>query len=119
MHYVLYFLMIAMPVSGYFGNGGGVNYCFFRIDGFRRTPIGSWILESLDLTWEQWQAPFDYFHYGLVGPYILWVLISIHVVAALYHHFIEKDDVLTNMLPNKKASDEAAQINPIGDSGDD
>lgn len=118
MHYLLYFLMIAMPVSGYLGNGSGVNYGFFRIDGFRRTPIGSWILEKLDLTWQQWQAPFDYFHYGLVGPNILWVLISAHILAALYHHFIEKDDVLTNMLPSKKPSGEVDPDAAHGESNE-
>lgn len=115
MHYVLYFAMIAMPLSGYLGNGGGVNYGIFRINGFSRTAPGIWIMERLNVTWDQWQVPFDFFHYHLVGPYILWVLILIHAGAALYHHFIEKDNVLTNMLPSKKLSGEVTQTSTTGE----
>ena len=61
-----------------------------------------WIMEKLNVTWDQWQAPFDYFHYHLAGPYFLWILIAIHIGAALYHHYIYKDDVLIRMLPERK-----------------
>src|SRR5690606_18670053 len=30
-HFLLYFLIIAMPVTGYFGNLGGVDYGIFRV----------------------------------------------------------------------------------------
>lgn len=107
-HFLLYFFMLAMPLSGYFGNGGGVNYGIFRIEGFRRTEPGMWIMDKLNVTWDQWEVPFDYFHYHLAGPYFLWMLIAVHAGAALYHHFVHKDDVLTNMLPSKKALPENA-----------
>lgn len=108
-HFLLYFFMLAMPLSGYLGNGGGVNYGLFQIEGFRRTEIGIWIMDRLNVTWEEWEAPLDYFHYHLAGPYILWVLIAVHIGAALYHHFVYKDDILTRMLPAKKHPTETQQ----------
>ena len=101
-HFCLYFLMFAMPLSGYFGNGGGVSFGLFAIPGFGSTEIGNWIFDLLGITFEQWEVPFDYFHYHIAGPFLFWMIIAVHAGAALYHHYVEKDDVLTRMLPNKK-----------------
>jgi len=51
------------------------------------------------LTFEEWEVPFDYFHYQIVGPFILCVIIAAHAGATIYHHYAEKDDVLKRMLP--------------------
>ena len=100
-HFLLYFFLFAMPVTGYLGNGGGVNYGIFRITAFRRTGLGNWIMETFDLTREQLEAPFDVFHYQIVGPYILWMLILLHASAAIFHHVVQKDDTLIRMLPGR------------------
>jgi cytochrome b561 len=60
-------------------------------------------MSALNLTVEQWEFPIDYFHYRLVGPYILWVVVAVHAFAGIYHHYVEKDDVMKRMLPEKSA----------------
>ena len=60
-HALLYFLMIAMPVTGYLGNFGGVDYGVFRVPAFARTELGAWIFETLQITGQQWDVFFDTF----------------------------------------------------------
>lgn len=38
-----------------------------------------------------------------LNAYVITALIALHIVAALYHHFIRKDNVLKRMLPFAKA----------------
>lgn len=98
-HFLLFFFLLAMPLSGYFGNGSGVGYGFFSITAFKNSGFGIWIMDLLNVTYEQWEVPFDYFHYQIAGPLVLWMLIVVHAGAAIYHHVIHKDDVLKRMLP--------------------
>ena len=101
VHFLLYFFMLAMPLSGYIGNRSGVNYGFFSITSFRDTGLGIWIADLFNSDWTILEVPFDYFHYNIAGPYLLWMLIAAHAGAAIYHHVVHKDDVLTRMLPEK------------------
>ncbi len=91
-----------MPISGYIGNGVGVSYGIFQVTPFQDTLVGQWILAALGVTYEQLEVPFDTFHYRISGPFIVWVLVLVHVIAALYHHAVLKDEVLTRMLPGKR-----------------
>lgn len=100
-HYLLYFFILAMPISGYIGNGSGIKYGIFKITPFKDTAFAGWLLDLLNVSYEQFEIPFDTFHYGIAGPYILTALIAMHAGAAIYHHIIEKDDVLIRMLPGK------------------
>jgi cytochrome b561 len=100
-HFLLYFLLLAMPLSGYFGNGGGVDYGFLRVPPFSRTAISAWLNDSVGFTFAEQNDVFDAFHYGIVGPYVFWVLILFHAAAAIYHHVVQKDDILKRMLPGK------------------
>ena len=100
-HFLLYFFLIAMPVSGYIGNGTGVYYGDFHVTAFQDTSLASWIFESFGITYQQVEEPFDTFHYRIAGPFIVWVLVLIHASAAIYHHAVLKDDVLRRMLPGK------------------
>lgn len=104
-HVLLYFLMIAMPLSGYFGNFGGVDYGIFRVPPFARTELAHWIFTTFSITGEQWDLFFDTFHYRVVGPFLLPALVLLHAGAALYHHFVKRDEVLTRMLPSAKAKE--------------
>ena len=101
-HFILYFLLLAMPLSGYIGNGGGVDYGFFHVTAFMNTPMAAWINDSLGIPYSQLNDFFDRFHYGIVGPCVFWVLILVHAGAAIYHHVVQKDDVLTRMLSGKR-----------------
>lgn len=106
-HFLLYFFLISMPITGYIGSGGGVRFGLFQVPAFRRTGLGSWIMETFELSRQQLEAPFDFYHYHLVGPYILLPLILLHAGAAVYHHYVQKDDVLRRMLPRRKPRSEA------------
>jgi len=100
-HFLLYFYMLAMPISGYLGNGAGVNYGFFRIPSFRGSGIADRIFSTFGTTYDQWNVFFDTFHYGISGPFILPILLLVHAGAAIYHHAVQKDKVLMRMLPDK------------------
>ena len=101
-HFLLYFLLLAMPLTGYFGNGGGVNYGFFRVPPFSRTALSAWLNDSAGFKFAQQDTFFDAFHYGVVGPYIFWVLIVSHAGAAVWHHVVQQDDILKRMLPGTR-----------------
>jgi cytochrome b561 len=98
-HGLLYSLMLAMPITGYLGNGGGVDYGAFRIPPFMRTELAARLFDALGVTAQQWDVFFDTIHYGIVGPYVFSTLIILHASAALWHHVVQKDDVLRRMLP--------------------
>ena len=103
-HFLLYFFLFAMPISGYIGNTAGVSYGIFQVTPFRDTLTGQWIMATLDVPYEQLEIPFDTFHYRISGPYIVWLLVLVHVSAALYHHAVLKDEVLRRMLPRGRSS---------------
>lgn len=100
-HSFLYFLMVVMPLSGWFGNGGGVDYGVFQIPPFRTTALAEWLVATSGIPWPKWDYFFDSFHYRVVGPYVFIPLVLMHASAAIYHHVVQKDDVLTKMLPEK------------------
>ena len=62
--------------------------------------VAGWIFETLGITADQWDDPFDTFHYRICGPFIVWILVLMHAGAAIYHHTVQKDDVLRRMLPD-------------------
>ncbi len=101
-HFSLYALLLAMPITGYLGNGAGVDYGVFQIPAFRSTALSDWALETFGITYAQWDSFFDTVHYRVVGPYVLSAFVLVHVGAALYHHFVRRDDVLVRMLPGRK-----------------
>jgi cytochrome b561 len=102
-HGLLYLIMLVMPVTGYLGNGGGVDYGVFQIPSFMRSQPAARLFEVLGITMQQWDVFFDTIHYGFTGPYLFPTLIALHVGAGLYHHFVQKDDVLRRMLPGRRA----------------
>ena len=112
VHTTLYVLLIAMPITGW--AGGKMNRTYFNlfeVPSFYNTPLYDLIVtRGLGLTWEQFEAPLDFFHYGLVGPYLLWMLIAAHVGAALFHHFVRRDGTLLRMLPAR--APKAAEKSP-------
>jgi cytochrome b561 len=102
-HYFFYFLIIAIPLSGWIFTsasplGNGTDY------------FGLFTWPSLPgfagQTREQLKPVHDLFN-G-VHVYLAWsaiVLLPIHVAAALYHHFLRGDDVLRRMTPGAKVRD--------------
>jgi cytochrome b561 len=100
-HYILYFLIIAIPLSGWALVSS--------------SPLG---LPTMYFGWFQWphigfladlpraqKIPLRH-DFGNIHFYLAWsaiVLVPIHVLAALYHQFIRRDDVLRRMLPGTNA----------------
>lgn len=88
MHYMLYAMLIFMPLTGWMiSSAAGLQVSFF----------GLFLLPDLVQPDKQLQALFVTTHHWL--GYTLMVLIVLHVGAALHHHFHYKDDILTRMLP--------------------
>jgi cytochrome b561/polyisoprenoid-binding protein YceI len=87
-HYGLYLLLFAMPLSGWLMSSAK-NYPvswfgFFTLPNLVQPDEG--VFEFMKST-----------HEVLAGTLV--VITSLHVLAALYHHFMKKDDVLKRMLP--------------------
>ncbi len=90
-HYALYALIFAVPLSGYF-------YSFAA--GFKVVYLGLFALPVLIDPNPELKPLLKTLHYwlnmGMAG------LVLAHIGAALQHHFIHRDDVLTRMLPQRK-----------------
>lgn len=87
-HAALYLAMIALPVSGWvYSSAKGAAINFFWLVKLPRlmTPDLDAADRFLDI-------------HELVGFAVL-ALIGLHVAAALYHHFLRRDDTLLSMLP--------------------
>jgi len=96
-HYVFYFLIIFIPLSGWLmvsasPLGNGTSY--FGLFLWPNLPF--WVGQ----TREQLRGVHETFETAHV--FLAWsaiVLVPIHIAAALYHHILLKDDVLRRMLP--------------------
>lgn len=87
MHFLLYAGLIIMPLSGLVG----------AVAGGRPPHVGD-INIVLPISQNKELAEFSFENIHNPLAIILIVLISIHILAALYHHFIKRDDVLRRML---------------------
>ena len=89
MHYLLYALIFAIPLSGWImSSATGLQTVWFGVlplpDLVGRDKIlGDYLLQV---------------HQGL--NIVLFALLAVHIAAALKHHFISRDEVLLNMLPH-------------------
>ena len=90
-HGLLYVLLLAIPISGYlFSSAAGVSVKYFNL-----IPLPDLISKDRELA----QA-LKTVHLTL--NYTLLAVVVAHIAAALKHHFIDRDDVLTRMLPAVK-----------------
>lgn len=98
-HYLLYAIMILMPLTGYIGTGVATEFFYlFQIPKFESTWLFNvFVWEYLGLTFEEFEAPVDFFHKKIMGAWLVWILIAGHAAAAFYHHFALKDRTFTKM----------------------
>ena len=98
-HYALYVVMIVMPLTGYLGTGVNTEYFFmFDIPKFESTHLFNvFVTEGLGITFKELEKPLDFVHKKIGGEWFVWLLILGHVTAALYHHFVKKDQTLRKM----------------------
>jgi cytochrome b561 len=90
-HHLLYVLMIAIPLSGWLMSSA---------KGFQTVWFGVLPLPDLLAKDKALGNLLETVH--VVLNYTLIAVLLGHVGAALKHHFIDRDDVLTRMLPRRK-----------------
>lgn len=87
VHNLLYLLMIAMPLAGWIGSSSAGKAPHIGDISFALSiPENKALIETMF-------EMHELIAYGII------TLVSIHVVAALYHHYGKKDNVLRRMLP--------------------
>ncbi len=103
-HYVLYAIMIIMPITGYVGTGVNTEYFFmFDIPKFEDTQLFTSLVDhGLGITFKEFEKPIDFVHKNILGAWLVWLLILGHISAALFHHFVRRDRTLQKMTINKK-----------------
>jgi cytochrome b561 len=102
-HYALYTVMIVMPLTGYLGTGVNAEYFFmFDIPKFESTYLYNLLVtDGLGISFKEFEEPIDFVHKNIGGAWLVWMLILGHVIAALYHHFVKKDQTLQKMMIRK------------------
>ena len=92
-HYALYLIFIAMPLAGYVNSAAaGHDVSVFGL--FSIPP-----LVPRDGRVAQWAIAVH-----LLGQYVVYLLVSLHVAGALYHRAICRDGVFERMLPLRRGS---------------
>lgn len=87
-HAALYVILFAMPLSGWIGSSAHA----FPVRWFNLFTVPAIVGKNLTLSSEMGKV-----HYAFA--ILLGVVVSLHIVAALWHHFVQKDDTLRRMLP--------------------
>lgn len=93
-HWALYGLMIAIPLTGWLMSSA---------KGFQTVWWGIWPIPDVLAKDKELGHTLQEVHEAL--NWLLVLMISGHVAAALKHHWIDRDDVLTRMLPQGKTHD--------------
>jgi len=93
-----------MRGTGYLGTGRDTRVIdWFTITQFQHTAAFEWLVTNwLAMSFEEWETPIDFIHKDFGGNWVLPALVSLHIGAALFHHFIKQDDVLFRMLPGRQ-----------------
>jgi cytochrome b561 len=90
LHLALYALMIGMPLTGWLLlSASGKVIPFFGLE------LPALIGEDKELA-KQIKEVHEFV--GTTGYFLL----GLHVVAALYHHYVQRDNTLTRMFPERK-----------------
>jgi cytochrome b561 len=89
-HGLLYMLMLAIPLSGWiYSSATGVSVTYLNlVDLPNLVPKDRELAKTLLLV-----------HQSL--NYLLAAVVTVHVLAALKHHFVDHDDILARMLPGR------------------
>ncbi|NLG60552.1 MAG: cytochrome b [Gammaproteobacteria bacterium] len=102
-HAALYVLMFAIPLSGWlFNSASGYPLQWFKL--FNLPAIAGSSEALADLASQV----------HVVGFWLLVLLVAAHAGAALYHHFVQRDDTLRRMLPQRRRAPGPIQQTPGG-----
>lgn len=88
-HILLYMIMFALPVSGWVGS----SYSGFQVSVFGLFTMPDLVGPDRPMSGILHEAH-EVLVFALIG------VVALHIVAALYHHFVRKDDILKRMLPD-------------------
>jgi len=110
-HWALYALLILMPVSGYMTTYDPTNFGLFVIPACRDTAFSEWIRAMFGMNTKELEDVMWTVH-SFLGKRVAWVLVLLHVAAALIHHYIRRDAVLRRMLPGRRPDADAADPAP-------
>ncbi|QTC92646.1 cytochrome b [Brevundimonas goettingensis] len=89
VHVLFYVLLLALPLTGWLaGSAAGRNFQFYGLFDFPLLPIGGGRPLAKTLMGV---------HETL--PKLLYVLLALHVLGALKHQFVNRDNVLHRMIP--------------------
>ncbi|MGL4395303.1 MAG: cytochrome b, partial [Hyphomicrobium sp.] len=89
-HWLIYLLLIAVPIGGYLG----VSY-YGALDAFG--------LPLIAITDKDQKFSEQIFELHGAGAFALLTLVGLHLAAALYHRLVRKDQVVERMLPKNVA----------------
>ena len=90
MHVLLYALMLAIPLSGWiYSSATGVSVAY----------LGLVDLPNLVAKDRELARALLVVHQSL--NYLLAAVVTVHVAAAFWHHFVDRDDILARMLPGR------------------
>ncbi len=90
VHWVLYALLIAVPVIGYTAISYGD---YLDVFGFHLPAI---VAKNDDMSKEV-------FEWHETGAWLIIAFVTLHVIAAVYHRFVRRDRVVERMLPKRVA----------------
>lgn len=91
VHFLLYITVLAMPILG------------FLLRQFSGQPVVfyGWNLPQLVTPDKAIAKEIAFFHTEVVW-YVLLGLAAVHILGALWHHFVDRDDTLKRMLPGRR-----------------
>lgn len=89
MHWSLYVLLVLQPI---FGIGQAIFLTEYEVVAFNLVDYSSMAADDAQL------ARLFHIAHGLTAR-VLMLLVAVHILAALYHQFVQKDSVLKRMLP--------------------
>ena len=104
-HFALYFLITAIPLAGWSmvsSSSLGLPTLYFGLFSWPNI----WFLAELPASTKSSNLELFKDTHALLA-YVALGLASLHVLAALYHQFIRRDDVLRRMVPGMDVSDPA------------
>lgn len=90
-HFGLYAIFLLMPLAGYLNAAAAGHAVSF----FGLVSIPPWL--PVDQRWSQWAIAIH-----LLGQYLVYLLVSLHIMGALYHGAVRRDGILDRMLPPRR-----------------
>lgn len=96
-HWLLYALLLLMPVSGYLQSASGKPVSYFGLFNLPALPENKGLDDAAKTL-------------HLVGQWGVYALIGLHVLATVWHVAVRRDGLLSRMIP---AQDNTARLTPV------